>query len=48
MANVTVITGTPGVGKSTLGRSMAKRLGVNFADISELVKIEKLYAGKDR
>ncbi len=45
---LTIITGTPGVGKSTLSRALARRLGAQFVDLGELVKAERLDVGFDR
>jgi len=36
------LAGTPGVGKTTVGRVLSRRLGVNFADLPELVKMTGL------
>lgn len=38
MAPVAVIVGAPGAGKSTVGRRLAGRLGVDFADTDTLVE----------
>lgn len=43
MAPVAVIVGAPGAGKSTVGRRLAGRLGVDFADTDTLVEVR---AGK--
>ena len=48
MPKLIIITGTPGVGKSTLSRALAQRLGVPFIDLGEFVKTERLHVGFDR
>lgn len=48
MPKIIIITGTPGVGKSTLSQALAQRLGAPFIDLGELVKTERLHAGFDR
>jgi len=42
-----VITGTPGVGKSTLARLLAEELGAELVDLGELVEREGLHEGED-
>lgn len=37
------MTGTPGVGKTTTGRMLAKRLGIGFIDLPEFVSANNLY-----
>ena len=37
-----MITGTPGVGKTTVSRKLASNLNANYVNISELVKEKKL------
>ena len=36
-----ILTGMMGVGKSTVGRNLAKRLSFNFIDIDELIQIKE-------
>lgn len=38
-----VITGTPGVGKTTVARELANRLGLNYINLADLVVSKKLY-----
>ena len=38
MARVAVVVGPPGAGKTTVGRAVAERLGVPFADTDELIE----------
>lgn len=42
-----LITGTPGTGKTTLGRELAERTGLQFINIGELAAKEELYDGWD-
>ena len=42
------ITGTPGTGKSTLGKILAKELKYKLIDINKIVKEEKLYESYDK
>jgi len=43
-----VITGTPGVGKSSISKLLASKIDAQVISISELVKKEKLYCGIDK
>ena len=45
---VIAITGTPGTGKTTLGRKMAREKGCKYVDVTKLVKENKLYDSYDR
>lgn len=45
---VIVITGTPGVGKSSVSRMLASRINAYVLSVSDLVKKEKLYSGVDK
>ena len=42
-----VITGTPGTGKSTIGRLLSRKLGIEFLDVGRLVKEEGLFLYRD-
>jgi len=48
LAKIIIITGTPGVGKTRLANSLAKRMNCSFLDLGSLVKREKLYSRFDR
>lgn len=43
-----VVTGTPGVGKTELARSLANKTHSEFLNLSELVKKERLHSGFDQ
>ncbi|EHP88575.1 Adenylate kinase [Methanotorris formicicus Mc-S-70] len=48
MENIKIaITGTPGVGKTTISKKLAEKLGFRHIDITEVVKEYKLYSEKD-
>ena len=40
-------TGTPGTGKTTLGRELAERTGLRYVNIGDLAKDGELYEGFD-
>jgi len=43
-----IVTGTPGVGKSSISKMLASILGARLVSIGELVKREGLYTGWDK
>ncbi|MEM2093763.1 MAG: adenylate kinase family protein [Candidatus Bathyarchaeia archaeon] len=45
---VIIITGTPGVGKTTVAKALASRLGGKYISINDLVMEEKLISGWDK
>lgn len=42
-----LLTGTPGVGKTTLGKELAQRTGLKYVNIGELAEEGQLYDGFD-
>ncbi|HZY47421.1 MAG TPA: adenylate kinase family protein [Candidatus Bathyarchaeia archaeon] len=48
MANIILVTGTPGVGKSRLAERLSRSQGYTLIELSELAKSEKLYDEFDR
>jgi len=42
-----LVTGTPGVGKTTLSRRIAGELGIRHIDVSEYIKANELYDAYD-
>jgi len=44
---VILVTGTPGVGKTAVSRSLASRLNAEHVNLAELVKRERLISGVD-
>ncbi|MED6233819.1 Adenylate kinase isoenzyme 6 [Ataeniobius toweri] len=42
-----LLTGTPGVGKTTLGKELAARTGLTFVNIGELAHEGQYYDGYD-
>ena len=45
---VILVTGTPGVGKTTVSTKLAAKLGANYISINELVKTENLVISEDK
>lgn len=45
---VIIITGTPGVGKTIVSKTLATKLDAQHVDLAEIVKREKLTVGYDR
>ena len=48
LAKIIIVTGTPGVGKTVLGKLLAKNTGSTFLSLGDLVKMERLHKGFDR
>ena len=42
-----LITGTPGTGKTLLGRELCERAGMTYINIGDFAKNEQLYEGWD-
>jgi adenylate kinase len=45
---IIVVTGTPGVGKTTISQKLANKLDANYLSIANLVKGEQLISGVDK
>jgi len=43
-----LVTGTPGVGKTSVSRSLASKLGAVYVSVAELVERERLIIGVDK
>ena len=48
MPMIIIVTGTPGVGKTAVGKLLAERLGSEFLSLGDLVKKQRLHKGFDR
>ena len=48
MPKIIIVTGTPGVGKTAVGKLLAERLGSEFLSLGDLVKKQRLHKGFDR
>jgi adenylate kinase len=48
LGNIILITGTPGVGKTTLAKSLSRKSGFKLVELNRLVRKEKLYTRLDR
>lgn len=44
---IIVVTGTPGTGKTTFSKKLAKETGAEYLDVSELIKDKNLSEGYD-
>jgi adenylate kinase len=45
---IIIITGTPGTGKSSLAKAIAKKYDLEYVNVSELIKKNKLAEGYDK
>ncbi len=48
MQTVIIVTGTPGTGKTTFARALAKTIGANYVNVTQHVSKHRLYRGIDR
>jgi adenylate kinase len=48
LPEIIILSGTPGVGKTVLGKLLAKRTGFRFLSLGDLVKKGRLHKGFDR
>jgi adenylate kinase len=48
MQTVIIVTGTPGTGKTTFAKALAKTIGANYVNITRYVSKHSLYRGVDR
>jgi adenylate kinase len=46
--SVVIITGTPGTGKTTVGRALAKNIGADYINLTRYVSQRKLYSRTDQ
>ena len=43
----TALTGTPGTGKTTIGKILRDRYGLKVVDLNEVIRAHQYYAGRD-
>ena len=48
MVKVIIVTGTPGTGKTTLAKALAKRLGFIYVDVNKVIEKCRLSEGYDQ
>jgi broad-specificity NMP kinase len=48
LAKIIIVTGTPGVGKTVIGKLLAKKTGFTFLSLGDIVRRNKLHKGFDR
>jgi len=48
LSEVIVVTGTPGTGKTTFSKELAKSIGAGYLNLTQYVSKHKLYSGIDR
>ena len=48
LPKIIIVTGTPGVGKTVVGKLLAKKTGFTFLSLGDLVRKERLHKGFDR
>ncbi len=47
MKKIIAVTGTPGTGKTTFARKLAKQLGFAYVDVAALIEKSRLFEGMD-
>ena len=45
---IIIVSGTPGTGKTTIAKKLAKKLNYHYIDVNKLISEYKLYGGYDR
>lgn len=48
MGEVIIVTGTPGTGKTTFSKALAKSIGAGYLNLTQYVSKHRLYSGIDR
>jgi len=48
LGRVIIVTGTPGTGKTTFARALAKAIGAHYLNLTQYVSKHKLYSGIDQ
>ena len=48
MIGMIALTGTPGTGKSSIAKKLAKKLGYELIDLNDVIKKKKLYEKYDK
>jgi adenylate kinase len=48
LANVIIVTGTPGTGKTTFAKELTRAIGADYVNVTKYVSEHKLYSGIDR
>src|SRR3989442_13583786 len=48
LEKIIIVTGTPGVGKTVLGKLLAEETGSSFLSLGDLVRVQRLHKGFDR
>jgi len=48
LEKIIIVTGTPGVGKTVLGKFLAEETGSSFLSLGDLVRVQRLHKGFDR
>ena len=48
MSNVVIVTGTPGTGKTTISKTLAKAIGARYINLTQFVSSRRLYSAIDR
>jgi len=48
LSNVVIVTGTPGTGKTTISKTLAKAIGARYINLTQFVSSRRLYSAIDR